>query len=91
MQKRIEYRITGRVQTVLYRDFAQRSAKSLDIVGTVENLEDGSVFVIAEGEEEKLKKLLELLHKGPTFAKVDEIIVEWLKPTGEFSDFNIKY
>ena len=58
MKKRLECRITGRVQLVMFRDFTQRKASSLGLFGTVENKKDGSVVVVAEGEESKLEQLL---------------------------------
>jgi len=83
--------ITGKVQMVMFRDFILRHARSLGIRGTVENLDDGSVEVIAQGKEEKLKKLVELLHKGPFLARVIRVDVEWRKPTGSFESFSIVY
>ena len=91
MQKRIECKITGRVQMVMYRDFAQRKARRLGIVGTVQNLSDGSVAVMAEGEEEVLKKYIGLLHKGSIFAKVEGGEVKWMEAKGGFKDFMILY
>ena len=51
--------IRGRVQGVMFRDFIQRKAQSLSLVGTVQNRPDASVEVVAVGEEENLKKLFE--------------------------------
>ena len=54
MQKRLLCEVSGQVQLVMYRDFTRRKAKQLGIVGTVENLDNGNVYVIAEGEEKTL-------------------------------------
>lgn len=91
MQKRVECRVTGRVQMVLYRDFTRRQARSLGLVGFVKNNPDGSVTVIAEGEEEKLRTFIEYLKKGPLFARVNNVRVERKEATGEFSQFEIVY
>jgi len=91
MQKRLECQIFGRVQVVMFRDFTKRQARSLGLTGTVENLEDGSVLVVAEGEEEKLRELLVYLKRGPIFARVDRLEENWLEATGEFSDFKILF
>jgi acylphosphatase len=69
---------------VMYRDFAQRKAKRLGVVGTVENLEDGTVRVIAEGEEESLLVFMEHLKEGSTFSKVKNVSVEWIPIFGLF-------
>lgn len=90
-RKRIECKITGRVQMVMYRDFAQRKARRLGLVGTVQNLPDGSVTLVAEGAEEALKKYIALLHKGSIFAKVDGVETKWTEAVGEFCDFRIVF
>lgn len=74
---------------VMFRDFAQRKARGLGLVGTVQNLPDGSVAVVAEGEEEPLKKFIALLHKGSIFAKVEGVETKWIEATEEFYDFRI--
>lgn len=89
MQKRLECFIFGRVQLVMFRDFTQRKARSLGLTGTVANLKDGSVFIVAEGEEDKLCRLLAYLKKGPVFAQVERLEEKWLPATAEFSDFKI--
>ena len=57
--KRIECHIEGRVQMVMYRDFAMRKAKLLGLSGTVKNNDDGTVTLVAEGEEEQLGVYIE--------------------------------
>jgi len=91
MKKRLACQIFGRVQMVMFRDFTQRQARSLGLVGTVENLKDGSLFVVAEGEEDKLRLLLAHLKKGPLLAKVERLEEKWLPATGKFSGFKIVF
>jgi acylphosphatase len=91
MQREIECIITGRVQMVMFRDFAKKKANSLGLAGIAENLEDGSVRVVAQGGEESLKKLISHLSKGPMLAKVAEITVEWREPKDQFESFIIRY
>ncbi len=83
--------ISGRVQMVMYRDFAQRKASSLGVVGWVRNLPDGTVEVIAQGTPDSLKLYIEYLHEGSILARVDAVGVEWRPPSGEFDDFVIRY
>lgn len=87
----IEVRITGKVQQVMFRDFVQRKARGLWIVGTVQNLEDRSVKVIAQGTEEHLNTLIAHIHKGPFLARVSRVDVEWREPSGDYNDFTIIY
>lgn len=89
--KRIEATIFGRVQVVLFRDFTKRQAEKLGVVGFVENKSDGTVHVVAEGEEEKLQALIEKLRRGPVAARVDDVDVEWGEARGEFEGFEVKY
>lgn len=91
MHKRLEAKIFGRVQFVLFRDFVKRQADKLGLFGEVENMSDGSVFVVAEGEQAKLEELLTRLKKGSIFARVLSIEAEWLPATGAFSDFRILF
>ncbi len=76
---------------VMFRDFTCRNARKLGLVGTVQNTSDGIVYMVAEGEEDKLQKLLELLNKGSVLSRVDSVKVSWLEPKGGFSEFNIVY
>ena len=91
MKKRIECVVTGRVQMVMYRDFVARNARRLGVVGIVENKEDGSVRVVAEGEESLLHELIMLLRKGSLLARVDDIRIEWKEEAGGYSLFRISY
>ncbi|MCR4328215.1 MAG: acylphosphatase [Patescibacteria group bacterium] len=90
-KRRLECCVRGRVQLVMYRDFTKRNARRLGIVGTVQNMNNGSVHVVAEGEEDALRKFLSRLHKGPIFARVDKVEETWNKATGEFKTFEIIY
>lgn len=76
---------------VMFRDFAQRKAKRLGVVGTVKNLSDKSVFVVAEGDEKVLDQYVELLQKGPLLSRVDVVGVSHGAATGEFKNFTILY
>jgi acylphosphatase len=95
MKTELFCKIRGKVQGVMFRDFVQRKAQGLGVVGTVENKKDGSVEIVAIGEEENLKKLLELMYKGPLLTrinfKVDSIDTKFNETTKNFSDFKIIY
>ena len=74
----------------MFRDFAQRKAKAYDLFGFVKNNTDWGVAVVAEGEEENLKKFIEFLKKGSLFSKVEKVETIWKDATGEFKKFNIE-
>lgn len=91
MKKRFRAIVTGRVQMVMFRDFTARSARALHLAGEVRNRSDGSVEVIAEGDESKLEALLDRIRKGPILAQVEHVAVEWGEPKDAFDDFRIAY
>lgn len=91
MIKRLEAKVFGRVQMVLFRDFTRYHARRLALTGYVRNETDGGVLVVVEGEEDKLKTLLAKLNRGPMFARVSDLEISWPDATGEFSDFVIEY
>jgi len=88
-QKRIHLIVKGRVQGVYYRASAQREAKRLGLTGWVVNRPDGSVEIVAEGEEDQVKDLLAWAQHGPATARVEKIDTRWRSYTGEFSEFRI--
>ncbi len=91
MKKQLQATIIGRVQMVMYRDFAQRKARKLGLVGTVQNQKDGSVNVIAEGDERVLNEYIKYLNHGSILSNVRNVRISWSESTGSFSDFQIIY
>ena len=83
--------VHGRVQMVMFRDFVQRKARTLALVGYVRNQPDGTVEVVAQGHRDSLEKLVAHLHKGPLLAHVTHVDVDWREPTEKFDSFNIRY
>ena len=81
--------VQGRVQGVFYRASAQKKAEALGLTGWVKNCDDGSVEILAEGDKEKLKELIEWCRRGPTLASVSNIDLSWLEPEG-LSAFDIR-
>ncbi|MEX0795086.1 MAG: acylphosphatase [Acidimicrobiia bacterium] len=66
----IRARVTGRVQGVGYRQSCRQVARTMNLVGWVRNLDDGSVELFAQGESESLDKLVDWLWSGPGPARV---------------------
>ncbi len=82
MKRRMVALVGGRVQGVGYRAFVRAKALELGLSGYAENLPDGRVEVVAEGEEEDLKLLLHFLKRGPRLAEVRTVDVTWGEPAG---------
>ncbi|CAG7856996.1 hypothetical protein MCAMS1_01685 [biofilm metagenome] len=73
MIRTVKLLISGRVQGVFFRKFTKQKANELDIFGTVRNLDDGSVEVIAQAEADKLEAFIQWCRKGPITARVDKV------------------
>lgn len=85
-----KFLISGRVQGVGYRYFAQRSAARHQILGYVRNLPDRRVEVWAEGIGEAVDEFRNDLIAGPTYAKVEQIEETVLDPTRTYTSFRIE-
>lgn len=72
--------VSGRVQGVGFRFFAERAARAAGVRGWVRNLPDGRVETLAEGEEDAVEQYLERIRKGPLGGRVDRIEVEERAP-----------
>jgi len=68
-----QWHVSGRVQGVGFRWFVRRQAGELGLDGTVRNLSDGSVEVVARGQLEDLQKLATALKRGPLTARVTSV------------------
>lgn len=83
--------VSGRVQGIFFRDNTRKRAEELGVYGWVRNLPDGRVEAVFEGEKEKVEQMIEWSKRGPPFANVDGVDVEWKEYKGEFEDFEIRY
>lgn len=84
-------RIHGKVQGVGYRFFATRVARRLGLKGHIQNLRDGTVEAMVEGEREKIDEWIEELREGPRYAEVSRIDQERRDYRGQYGDFDVKF
>ncbi len=82
--------VSGMVQGVGYRWYADRTARKYDLTGYVENRQDGSVFLEVEGKRSWIEDFIKELNKGPRLARVDQVAVEWGEAHHLFINFKIK-
>jgi acylphosphatase len=75
--------IRGRVQGVGFRYAVLSRARSLDLAGWVRNKYDGSVEAAFEGDDERVRSIVEWCRRGPSGADVRSVDVEWQEPSGE--------
>ena len=84
------YLISGRVQGVGFRYFAETAASREGVLGWVRNLPDGRVEVAAEGEAEAVERFERALHRGPRGARVDHVEIFDDVPGGNESGFSVR-
>lgn len=83
--------VIGRVQGVGFRYSAIHEARRLGINGTVANLPDGSVEVVAEGDADRLTRFASWLRRGPPGAHVRDLQIQWTPFTGRYADFEVEF
>ena len=68
--------VAGKVQGVWFRASTREQALALGLRGYANNLADGTVEVLAVGEEAAVARLAEWLGHGPAQARVDRVMRE---------------
>ena len=76
MPLRVHVIVSGRVQNVWFRASTQQRARALGIGGWVQNLPDGRVEAVFEGENARVRRALDFIETGPPGARVDDVVVE---------------
>ena len=79
--------ISGFVQGVGFRVYTRSKARKLGINGWVRNLTDGRVEAVLQGDKEIIHRVLKFLRRGPFFAKVSDIVVDWEEQEETFTEF----
>ncbi len=85
-----KFYISGEVQGVGYRFFAQRSSARHQVRGYIKNLSDGRVEVLAEGAAAAVDAFRQDLAAGPLHARVTGLEELVLEPTKLYSTFRIE-
>jgi acylphosphatase len=81
--------VSGEVQGVYYRVFAQKKAKELGIKGYIKNMPDGTVYCEAEGEEMALEAFADWCAEGSPYSRVESVNVEVSAGKG-YEEFEIR-
>ncbi len=82
--------VKGHVQGVGFRYFVYRKAIELGLRGYAKNLYDGSVEVVAGGNEKSVNELYSLLQKGPSRSLVSSVEIDNTDYTEKYSGFEIR-
>lgn len=91
--ERREYRFSGRVQGVGFRATARDVASELGLVGSVRNLDDGSVEAVASGPPELLDQFVQRLRSafGPNLRDVQSRPVPLPEHTDDPDGFEVRF
>ena len=82
--------ISGRVQGVGFRYYVQDHAAVEGVHGYARNLHDGRVEVLVEGDDESVLRVERALRRGPSGARIDDVVVETAGPSGRATGFSVK-
>jgi len=88
--QRIHIWVTGHVQNVGFRAFAQHAGVLFGLTGWVRNVGYDTVEAAAEGPHDRLEEFAEALQKGPRGGRVENARIERETAHGEFKDFGVK-
>ena len=82
--------VSGRVQGVGFRYFAQDAARRDGISGYVTNHDDGTVEAVAEGEADAMERFERALRRGPSRSRVEHVMVDEVAPAHGNTGFVIR-
>ncbi|OCG15876.1 hypothetical protein A9G45_05995 [Gilliamella sp. HK2] len=90
--KKVKINVNGRVQGVGFRFFTYQQAQKLNLVGYVQNLDNGDVEIIAQGDNLQISKLIKWIENGgPASASISLVNIVELKPQNDLTSFNVRY
>lgn len=82
----------GRVQGVGFRFLCLRKANSLGVKGWVRNSwETNSVEAVFFGEKKIVLELIEIMKHGAYWIRTDNVVVEEIKSSEVFTNFQVRY
>jgi len=82
--------VSGLVQGVFFRGYTRQKAQELNLTGWVQNLPDGSVEAVFEGDRENIEKMINWAKIGPHSAQVADLKMDLGEYKGEFNSFQIR-
>jgi acylphosphatase len=86
---RLRILFTGHVQGVGFRYTVKALAPGFEVTGTIRNLPDGSVELLAEGETSELRAFQQAIRDSGLGGLIAHEQVDWAQATNEFRGFTI--
>ena len=88
--ERVMAHYSGRVQGIGFRYSCRRLAMGFSVTGSVQNLEDGRVELVAEGDREEVEEFLRAILESHLKPFIRQCTTNWQPATGEWSGFLIE-
>ena len=82
--------VSGRVQGVYFRAYAEDEAAFRNVAGWIRNVSDGRVEAVFEGGRASVEAMIQWCHRGSPASRVTGVEVAWETPRGE-SGFRVRY
>ncbi len=86
---RFDVHFEGRVQGVGFRYTVSRLARELNVTGFVQNLPDGRVRLVAEGDAQELERLISSV-EAAMVGYIQNVDRRTEQTQGEFDEFGIR-
>ena len=90
-KQRVRLFVRGKVQGVFFRQALKVMAIKNSVTGWVQNLEDGRVEALLEGDIDGVNIVVEWAHGGPANSRVDDVEIKNEDFKDEFTDFEVLY
>jgi len=90
MLKQVHLYVKGDVIGVGFRAWTKIQAKIIEVTGWVRNKDADSVEAQIQGEEEKVKQIIEIIKKGPPVSHISDVQIFTQEPKEIFDGFEIK-
>lgn len=89
--KKVRTIVAGRVQGVWYRARTRDKAVGLGVTGFVRNLPDGTVEIVAQGDDNQVDALMDWARQGPPMAEVSGLRISEVSEDEELATFEVRY
>ena len=88
-RRRLQIFYSGRVQGVGFRYTVKIVATGFEVTGTVRNLPDGRVELVAEGQRDELEEFRKAIQDSDVGGFIADEQLDWSEATGAFRGFEI--